>query len=343
MKVNKYKGISLIVLVITIIVIIILAGAVILGLADNNPIEQAAKATFISDLRNFETELLLYETKQFVDKMGIYNPDLLQADETSVTYDGNVDTTKTMYDLMPTLGRAAKYAGQFQVIDGKLVFKGSNIKEQNWATEAGTGVLIIGEPIITILPPTQTVVTQGTDIVYTVQFSSNAALTTIDLTGKIEVLDDAGVALPIQPVITIGTISGTSADTTRQVDITIKTDGLANAGYKLKIKAAAIVDANNKSNSQDIISLIGFNVDNTAPANPTMSVSPTGWVSSDVSVTITYSGDTTVKEYSLDGTTWQVYISPVIVTTNNTTVYARRKEHYWKCKWSCNIYCYKYR
>jgi ABC-type microcin C transport system permease subunit YejB len=38
------KGISLIVLVITIIVIIILAGAVILSLASNNPIAQASEA-----------------------------------------------------------------------------------------------------------------------------------------------------------------------------------------------------------------------------------------------------------------------------------------------------------
>lgn len=57
MKNNKEKGISLIVLVITIIVIVILAGALILSLVSNNPISQANKATYLSDVRNFQTEL----------------------------------------------------------------------------------------------------------------------------------------------------------------------------------------------------------------------------------------------------------------------------------------------
>jgi type II secretory pathway pseudopilin PulG len=54
MNIRKNDGISLIVLVITIIVIIILAGAVILSLANNNPISQANKATFLSDVSNFK-------------------------------------------------------------------------------------------------------------------------------------------------------------------------------------------------------------------------------------------------------------------------------------------------
>jgi hypothetical protein len=53
------KGISLIVLVITIIVIIILAGAVILSLADNNPIASANKATCLSDVANFKSAVAL--------------------------------------------------------------------------------------------------------------------------------------------------------------------------------------------------------------------------------------------------------------------------------------------
>jgi len=77
---KQERGISLIVLVITIIVIIILAGAVILSLSANNPISQAAKATFLSDVGSFKTELTLYEAKQFADNMGSYDPKLLQAD-----------------------------------------------------------------------------------------------------------------------------------------------------------------------------------------------------------------------------------------------------------------------
>ncbi len=53
------KGISLIVLVITIIVIIILAGAVILSLANNNPINSANKAVCLSDVANFKSAVAL--------------------------------------------------------------------------------------------------------------------------------------------------------------------------------------------------------------------------------------------------------------------------------------------
>jgi hypothetical protein len=54
------KGISLIVLVITIIVIIILAGAVILSLAQNNPIGQANQATREHDAAEVESALAMF-------------------------------------------------------------------------------------------------------------------------------------------------------------------------------------------------------------------------------------------------------------------------------------------
>ncbi|MCX8074749.1 MAG: GBS Bsp-like repeat-containing protein [Clostridia bacterium] len=69
-----------------------------------------------------------------------------------------------------------------------------------------------------------------------------------------------------------------------------------------------------------------FEKDVTAPDNPIMLANPTGWTSGNVTVTITYPSDVTVKEYSLNGTTWSNYTTPVVVTTNNTTVYARGKD-----------------
>jgi len=324
---NKTKGISLIVLVITIIVIIILAGAVILSLSGNNPIESASKATYLSDLKNFQTELSLYQTKQFSDKMGEYDPTLLEADDASITYNGILDTSKTLTDLIPSLGSSTKYAGQFQVIDGQLVYGGLDTTKQDWSRETNVEVVIIGEPKITIVPPIQTIVEQGTDIVYTIKFSSNVALTTVDLTGKVEVLDNAGVALALQPNISIGTVSGTSSDPTRQVDVTIKTDTLANGLYKVKIKPGAVTNANNISNTIDTISLIEFEMsDYIPPVNPVMAASPTDFTKGNVDVTITYSTDSVVKEYSLDAATWNSYTTPVVVTDNNTTVYARGKD-----------------
>jgi hypothetical protein len=326
MNKKQNSGISLIVLVIIIIVIIILAGAVILSLADNNPISQADKATYLSDLKNFQTELNLYEAKQFTDKLGMYDITKLQADETSVTYDV-VDTSKTMNDIIPTLGKTTKYAGQFVVVDGKLVYQGSDTNRQAWSTDAGIQVIVAGEPKVIIIPSSDTVVKQGTNIVYTIKFTSNVALTTVDLTGKVEVLDNNNVALPIQPTVIIGTVSGTNVDATRQVDVTIVTSALTNGAYKLKIKSGSVTNADGKFNSQDTISLIGFDIDSTAPENPVMVANPATFTNGNVAVTITYSEDTTVKEYSLDGTTWQTYTSPVTVTDNGITVYARGKDN----------------
>jgi hypothetical protein len=137
MKFLKKQGISLIVLVITIIVIIILAGAVILSLASNNPISQASKSTFLSDLGNFKTEFDLYKSKQYLDNLGSYDPELLQANGSSITYNGVSDNTKSIEDIITTLDGNTKYAGKFEIKDGKLYFLGENTDEQEWANELG--------------------------------------------------------------------------------------------------------------------------------------------------------------------------------------------------------------
>ena len=53
-KTNPYGGISLIVLVITIIVVIILAAAVIISLQSNNPMSEANRARYESDVANMQ-------------------------------------------------------------------------------------------------------------------------------------------------------------------------------------------------------------------------------------------------------------------------------------------------
>jgi hypothetical protein len=322
-KIQK-KGVSLIVLVITIIVIIILAGAVILSLSSNNPINTANKATFINDIGNFQTELEFYKGSEFVAKMGSYDATLLQADSSSVTYNGVVNNTKTIKDLVPALAKTPKYDGLFQILDGKLVYGGHETVKQDWAKEIGVEVVIVGEPRIIIVPPAATTVLQGSDVVYTIKVSSTLALTTINLTGKVEVLNNAGVPLSVQPTIIIGTVSGTSSDTVRQVTVTIKTDTIPSGIYDLKIKTGAATDSNNMTNTQNIISVIGFElVDVIPPVNPTMSASIATWTNGNVAVTINYSTDSAVKQYSTDGTIWNPYTVPVVVATNATTVYAK--------------------
>ena len=70
MKINKSKGISLIVLIVTIIVVIILAAVVILTLSKNNPIESAKEASFKEDIRTFQDELALTVSKEYANAAG---------------------------------------------------------------------------------------------------------------------------------------------------------------------------------------------------------------------------------------------------------------------------------
>ena len=63
---NKRKGISLIVLVITILVMIILAGVVVVSLQKNNPIEKAKTAKDTSNLSALKEELELYKTNELM-------------------------------------------------------------------------------------------------------------------------------------------------------------------------------------------------------------------------------------------------------------------------------------
>jgi len=66
-----------------------------------------------------------------------------------------------------------------------------------------------------------------------------------------------------------------------------------------------------------------YTVTNVSPQNPVMSASPATQTSGNVTVTITYSADATTKQYSTNGTTWITYGAPIVVTVNNTTIYAR--------------------
>lgn len=324
MKFNKKEGISLLALIITVVVIIILSGAIILALSNTNLISQASKSVFFTDVGNFKDELTLYKGKQFLDKLGNYNSTLLQANGDSITYGDVVDNTKSINDLIPSLGRADKYAGQFEVVDGELVFQGSDPNKQKWSEEIGVGVIIVGEPKISIIPKSETVVLPGTDIIYSIKFSSNAPLKTINLTDKVEILNNAGATVQTQPVINISNISGTAQDVIRYAEITIKTNTLVAGEYKLKIKSGSVINAEGISNSQDTTSLTGFEVvDIIPPENPIMSATPTSWTNGNVTVKVTYSVDSEIKEYSLDGTSWSDYTGDILVDTNNTTVYAK--------------------
>ncbi len=127
------KGISLIVLIITIIVIIILAGAVILNLSNNNPMDSARKAKFLNDIDTFKSELSLYELSQMSNTSGSYDPKLLNADKAGSYENGEKDKNlnKKIEDIISSM-KNTNYSDKLEIISGELVYVGDSQKESSW-------------------------------------------------------------------------------------------------------------------------------------------------------------------------------------------------------------------
>ncbi|MDD2376826.1 MAG: hypothetical protein PHD15_05230 [Clostridia bacterium] len=124
------KGISLIVLVITIIVIIILAGAVILSLANNNPIESANEATFKSNISEYNSELALAVSDEYL-KNRSFNTSTFNASVWDGTGDGNGTIKEYITSITPEDG------AKFEIQNSKLVYVGTNQIEKDYLTEIG--------------------------------------------------------------------------------------------------------------------------------------------------------------------------------------------------------------
>jgi len=319
----KIKGISLIVLVITIIVVIILAGAVILSLSQNNPLNSANESVFKNDLKAFESDLSMYLTEKYVSTVGSYNPENLKADDLTVEYNGVIIPGATIKNIIPILSTTDKYNGQLEIVNGRLVYKGTDIPKKRWAEEINLEV-VNGDRLNAIISTEIGLpISAGTDAVCTIKISSNSSIDNIDLTGNLQLLDVNSVPVVPQPVFTIAAPTGSDIDTLRNVDITIDTTTLAEGSYKLKLKARCISNIYDITNEVDLETASLFEIDNTPPTNPTMVASPTGFTNGNVLVTVSYAADSVTKQYSTNGTTWVTYTTPVVVSTNNTTVYAK--------------------
>ncbi|MDD2376986.1 MAG: hypothetical protein PHD15_06215 [Clostridia bacterium] len=146
---KKKNGISLIVLVITIIVIIILAGAVILSLANNNPIEQANEALFKTNVDEYNSELTLAISNQYLQDQS-FDPTIFDKE---VWNGGTIGETIKKYIPSITVADGLK----FEIQDSKLVYVGTNETEQEWFTsmsmtseeETGLGLDVIATDNIT--------------------------------------------------------------------------------------------------------------------------------------------------------------------------------------------------
>ena len=137
---NKRKGISLIVLVITILVMIILAGVVVVSLQKNNPIEKAKEAEFKTSVTSFLDELNLYHTQMLSNNQGSYEQNRINANKDNIVYigSGQIDTNGNIKNLIPSM--TGKYLDILEVQSGKLIYTGSNTNEIKWSTELGISI-----------------------------------------------------------------------------------------------------------------------------------------------------------------------------------------------------------
>lgn len=130
----KKRGISLIVLVITIIVIIILAGATILNLTQNNPIESANKAQFYSAVDSFKNELNLYKLSKLGNTAGNYDASKLFAYKDKVIENEVEDTSKNITNIISSINNT-RYKDIFIIENGNLIYVGSDENEIIWSQE----------------------------------------------------------------------------------------------------------------------------------------------------------------------------------------------------------------
>jgi Tfp pilus assembly protein PilE len=68
--INKRRGISLIVLIITVVIIVILATAVIVNLVQTNVIDKTKEAVVQQDFKTFQDELNLYLADKYAETLG---------------------------------------------------------------------------------------------------------------------------------------------------------------------------------------------------------------------------------------------------------------------------------
>ena len=150
----KKKGISLIVLIITIVVIIILATAIIVNIANTNVIDNSQAAVFKSDVAAMQEELSMYIADEYTDALGKYDSRKLQATEDGIWY-GSTQQEGTITDIIKSMNK--KYVGKLFIQDGKLVANKMNVtvEEEKWLEDIGvTSITQTDIGVIKIIPST---------------------------------------------------------------------------------------------------------------------------------------------------------------------------------------------
>lgn len=138
------KGISLIVLVVTILVIVILTGAVILNITSSNSILSVNEASFKRNTDTYHSQLLTILANNYLDENN-FNPNGFDA----CCWDGNGDGSGTIKEYITSM--SPKDGSKFKIEDGKLIYIGADVNEKHWCDDLGienNGFIPLGVNVI---------------------------------------------------------------------------------------------------------------------------------------------------------------------------------------------------
>ena len=134
------KGISLIVLVVTMVVIIILVATVLYNITDGKIFGVANESVFKNDLRVIEEEFEMFVQTKATQSVGKFEIESLNAADNGLTYNTKTNDKETnIYDVIPTAKKG--YYSEFEIIKGELYYKGDVEQKLIWAKELGIGII----------------------------------------------------------------------------------------------------------------------------------------------------------------------------------------------------------
>ncbi len=251
MKTNKKRGISLLVLIITIIVMIILASAVILSITSNNPISKANETKVKTDLTALKDEYNNFYSSALFDNVsntkGYYTDKMNITKEGNIIYKGKVvneGENNSLANIMPSIV-GTEYEGKVFVADGKIYIDNRDQflseEQQEWAKEVGINVLNEGEVLVLSTEEVSLKISQKERIYATVMPDTDSQVEfDIDEKTKVRQLTSETNTVDIQGIsdgVAILTAKVTAEDGTEiEKKVTIK----VNVGDYIKVERITI-------------------------------------------------------------------------------------------------------
>ena len=132
-KLAETRGITLIVLVITIIILLVLAGISISSLTETGLFTKAKEAKVKSIFSGIKEEFELYKISKFAESTN-FETGTLNAGKENLSYNGKVQEGN-IYSILKNLDK--KYENSFEIIKGELIFSSQDKQELEWALEMG--------------------------------------------------------------------------------------------------------------------------------------------------------------------------------------------------------------